>query len=98
MNLSELIWIKLLNTSMPKNLIIREIFGIILTGIYLVAIPPLIAKSKWGKKLIDNIGQIRYLVVIFLILGMTSLPIKMLLRWTISLKYLVALPEWELNL
>ena len=97
-NLSELIWIKWLNTSMPKNLIVREIFGIILTFLYLSAIPPLFAKSKWGQKLIDNIGMIRYYVVIFLVLGMTSLPIKMVLRWTISLKYLVALPEWELNL
>ena len=97
-NLSELIWIKFLGTSMPKNLIVREIFGIILTLIYLTAIPPLFAKSKWGKKLIENIGMIRYFVVIFLVLGMTSLPIKMVLRWTISLKYLVALPEWELNL
>ena len=97
-NLSELIWIKMLGTSMPKNLLVREIFGIILTLIYLTAIPPLFAKSKWGRKLIDNIGMIRYYVVIFLVLGMTSLPIKMVLRWTISLKYLVALPEWELNL
>ena len=82
---------------MPKNLIVREIFGIILTFLYLSALPPLL-KSKWGQKLIDNIGMIRYYVVIFLVLGMTSLPIKMVLRWTISLKYLVALPEWELNL
>jgi len=97
-NLSELIWIKWLNTTMPKNIVVREIFGIILSFAYLLVIPPLCAKSKWGKKLIDNIGQIRYYFVIFLALGMTSLPIKMVLRWAISLKYLVALPEWELNL
>jgi len=97
-NLSELIWIKFLNTSMPGNLIVREIFGIILTFVYLAAGPLLIAKSKYGKKIIENIGMIRYSILVFLVLGMTSLPIKMLLRWTISLKYLVALPEWELNL
>ena len=55
----------MLGTSMPKNLLVREIFGIILTLIYLTAIPPLFAKSKWGRKLIDNIGMIRYYVVIF---------------------------------
>ena len=40
--LSELIWIKLLNTSMPKNLLVREIFGIVLTFAYLLVIPPLV--------------------------------------------------------
>ena len=50
---------------MPKNLVVREIFGIILTFAYLLVIPPLFAKSKWGKKLIDNVGQIRYYIVIF---------------------------------
>jgi len=97
-NLSELIWIKWLNMNMPTNLVIREIFGIILTGLYLVVIPPMVQKSKWGKKIIENVGMIRYYIVIFLFLGMMSLPIKMVLRWTISLKYLIALPEWELNL
>jgi hypothetical protein len=58
----------------------------------------MVQKSKWGKKIIKNVGMIRYYIVIFLFLGMMSLPIKMVLRWTISLKYLIALPEWELNL
>jgi hypothetical protein len=25
---------------------------------------------------------------------MVSLPVKMVLRWTINLKYIVAIPEW----
>jgi hypothetical protein len=29
---------------------------------------------------------------------MASLPIKMVLRWTINLKYLVAIPEYFLNI
>jgi len=97
-NLSELIWIKLLNTSMPNNLVIREIFGIMISGLYIFVLPPLIAVSKWGKNIIENIGTIRYYLMILLFLGMTSLPIKMVLRWAIDLKYIVALPEWELNL
>lgn len=97
-NLSEYIWIKILNTPMPKSLIMREIFGIIITFAYLLVLPPLMAASNWGKKIIEKTGQIRFYIFVFLILGMTSLPIKMVLRWLIDLKYIIALPEWELNL
>ena len=33
-----------------------------------------------------------------LLLGMIALPIKMILRWTINLKYIIAIPEYLLNL
>ena len=97
-NLSEIVWIKMLNVAMPKNLVIREIFGIVLCGLYLGVIPPLTLKVKWGQELMAKLGSARYYLLIFLMLGMTSLPIKMVLRWILSLKYIVALPEWELNL
>jgi hypothetical protein len=97
-NLSEFIWLKMLNVPMPKNILVREIFGIVLSLGYMLAIPPLIAKSKWGKEFISKSGQIRYYILIILFLGMTSLPIKMVLRWLIDLKYVIALPELELNL
>ncbi len=97
-NLSEFMWIKWLNMPMPQNIVVREILGIILTVIYVCVLPVLSAKSKWGQKIIANTGQIRYYIFIFLLLGMTSLPIKMVLRWLFSLKYIIALPEWELNL
>lgn len=96
-NLSEIMWIKLFNTGLPKNIFIREIFGIILTGFYLVGIVPIITK-KWGHKYLKDMGTIRYYLLIFLILGTASLPIKMYLRWFINLKYIVAMPEFELNL
>ncbi|MDD0854528.1 hypothetical protein HBN50_15560 [Halobacteriovorax sp. GB3] len=97
-NLSEFLWVKWLNMPMPGNLIVREILGIALTAIYCVVLPPLSATTKWGKKLVQDMGKVRYYIFIILILGMTSLPIKMVLRWLFSLKYIVALPEWELNL
>lgn len=97
-NLSEFFWIKWLNRPMPGNMYVREFFGIILTFVYIGVAPIAIAKSKWGKKIIEGVGQIRYYILIFLILGMASLPIKMVLRWLFSLKYIVALPELELNL
>ncbi|MFG1500594.1 cytochrome C [Halobacteriovorax sp. XZX-3] len=97
-NLSEFVWLKWLNTPMPSNIVVREIVGIILTLVYCCVLPVAIAKSKYGKKIIENTGQIRYYIFIILVLGMTSLPIKMVLRWLFSLKYIIALPEWELNL
>ena len=83
---------------MPGNLIVREIFGIILTVLYMVALPFLSLKTKLGKELYEKSGMIRYYIFIFLFIIMMSLPIKMVLRWLINLKYIVALPEWELNL
>lgn len=98
-NLSEFIWVKGLGIGMPKNLIVREIFGIILTFVYAVGVPLYIAKkTAFGKKLVLDMGTIRYYIFIFLFVTMMSLPIKMILRWLFSLKYIVALPEWELNL
>ena len=97
-NLSEIIWIKMLNTAFPKNLVVREIFGIIMSVAYLVVIPPLFLKMNKGKQMLESLGMIRYYIFMFLLLSMVSLPIKMFLRWTMGLKYIVALPEWELNL
>ena len=98
-NLSEIIWIKMLGTGMPKNLIVREIFGIIVSVAYILMLPPLIVKcTQAGKKLYDDLGSIRYHILVLLFLIMMSLLIKMVLRWLFQLKYIVALPEWELNL
>ncbi len=97
-NLSEFLWLKWLNTSMPKNIFVREALGIVLTLAYLVVLPFLSLKTKFGKELFEKIGSIRYYIVIFLVISMGSLPIKMVLRWLFSLKYIVALPEIELNL
>ncbi len=98
-NLSEIIWIKTLGIGLPKNLVVREIFGIILSLAYIVIIPPWFAKAtRVGRNLFKDVGAIRYYIFMFLILMTMSLPIKMILRWLFSLKYIVALPEWELNL
>lgn len=97
-NLSEFLWLKWLNTSMPKNIIVREALGIFLTVAYLAVLPWLSLKTKFGKEMLEKVGTIRYYIVVFLMISMMSLPIKMVLRWLFSLKYIVALPELELNL
>jgi hypothetical protein len=43
-------------------------------------------------------GFIRYNVMMFLMLFMIALPIKMFLRWTLNLKYLVAINEFFFNI
>jgi len=36
--------------------------------------------------------------MINLLLFMASLPIKMVLRWTLNLKYIIAIPEYFFNI
>ena len=45
-----------------------------------------------------KLGPPRYYVSVFLFLMMMSLPIKMLLRWIINLKYIVGIPEFFFNI
>ena len=46
----------------------------------------------------EKLGPARYYVTVFLFLSMMSLPIKMVLRWTINLKYIVYIPEFFFNI
>ena len=42
-------------------------------------------------------GFIRFNIMANLLLFMAALPIKMVMRWVLNLKYIVAIPEWFLN-
>src|SRR6185295_1873236 len=75
-NLSEYIWVKGLGMGLPKNPLIREMFGFIVVLAYFLALPPLLAK-KWFKGFYARLGPARFYVMMFLLLAMTSLPIKM---------------------
>lgn len=96
-NLAEYFWIKGLSMGLPKNIFVREIAGIIFLGLYLVILP-IWATKKWGQEMLSRMGVVRYWLLVFLILGMMSLPLKMYLRWFFTLKYILAMPEFELNL
>jgi len=50
------------------------------------------------KKYYEKLGPWRYAIFVMLLLGMIALPIKMILRWTINLKYIVAMPEIFFNI
>ena len=43
-------------------------------------------------------GKPRFYIMVTILLLMASLPIKMILRWTINLKYIVAIPEYFFNI
>ena len=96
-NLSEYFWVSMLDTRMPDNALIREAPGILLVLAYFVVGPALLAKTVL-KRFFHELGFARYSVLVMLVLCMASLPIKMVLRWTINLKYLVAIPEWFFNI
>ncbi|MDP6490404.1 MAG: hypothetical protein QGG69_01375 [Kiritimatiellia bacterium] len=92
-NFSALVWVKLLNRPLPDNIIVREIFGIVLLGIHFLVVPPLLGVTVL-KKFYSRMGNVKYAVFMFLSMAALTLPIKMFLRWTINLKYLVAIPGW----
>lgn len=97
-NLSEIIWVKILHVGLPQSIIVREIFGFIAVGFYLGVLPFILAKTRWFKEYFDKMGPIRFHLMMQLFLVMMSLPIKMYLRWTFAFKYVVSIPEYLLNI
>ena len=96
-NLSEMFWIELLGKSKPTNPLYREIPGILLClGYFMVA--PYLMYRLFFKRYVAEAGMVRFMTLAVLMLFMASLPIKMVLRWTLNLKYLVAIPEYFFNI
>lgn len=79
------------------SILLRESPGIILILLYLFALPPLLAKTCMRGFFI-KMGFIRFFVLINLMQFMAALPLKMVLRWTINLKYIVYIPEYFFNI
>ena len=77
---------------------LRELPGILLIFGYLALLPPaLVVFSSFFRGLFARMGLIRYMTMVSLLLIMALVPIKMMLRWTINLKYFISLPEYMLN-
>lgn len=104
-NLSDFFWVRGLGTvwEHPANdvslfvILMRELPGFLLVIGYFLFLPPLLARTVLRTYFL-KMGFIRYIILVMLILTMLSLPIKMVLRWTISLKYLVAIPEYSFHI
>jgi hypothetical protein len=60
-------------------------------------LPPLLAMTVF-RKFFVKLGFIRFMVLSNLLLFMATLPIKMVLRWTVNMKYIINIPEYFLNL
>ncbi|MBI1908846.1 MAG: cytochrome C [Deltaproteobacteria bacterium] len=54
-------------------------------------------KAKTNK-VIGELGPVRYGIVAFLFLTMMALPIKMVLRWTLNIKYVCVIPWLGINI
>jgi hypothetical protein len=108
-NLSELLWVDTLKQPLPVaaadanvfskigTILLRESLGLVLVAAYLFILPPLMAMTIF-RTFFMRMGFIRFMVFANLVLFMACLPIKMVLRWALNLKYIVAIPEWFFNI
>ncbi|MEK6270358.1 MAG: hypothetical protein N2B57_06325 [Planctomycetales bacterium] len=108
-DLSQYFWISGMNMALPRAptgssvpvqlfyIFQREWLGIVLVLAYFVLLPPLMAITVF-RKFYRKMGFLRFMLMSNLLLFMLLLPIKMVLRWTVNLKYIVAIPEYFLNL
>jgi hypothetical protein len=107
-NLSDMFWLSWMQRSLPVAppnsewyvqlgyIVLREWLGIFLVLTYFGLMPFIMAVTVL-RRYYQRMGFIRYMVLANLLLFMAALPIKMVLRWTINLKYLIAIPEYFLN-
>jgi hypothetical protein len=107
-DLNQMFWVNWLDMPLPRAasgapwysqlgaILLREAPGLVVLGLYLVALPPLLAVTVF-RGMFAKMGFIRYMIMANLMLLMLSLPLKMVLRWTMNLKYIVSIPEISLN-
>jgi hypothetical protein len=91
----DLFWIGLLGRALPEHFLIRELPGILILAGYFLAGP--LVLLVFLKKIYRQIGFLRYSVLSMLLLSMMLMPIKMVLRWTLNLHYIVGITEWFFN-
>lgn len=76
---------------------VREWLGFLLVGGYLFVLPAVLRFTVF-RRMYEQMGAIRYSIMVFLLLLMALMPIKMVLRWLFNLKYFIYLPEFNANL
>jgi hypothetical protein len=96
-NLSEYFWVTWLGQALPKNILVREAPGILVTIFFLAGLPPILAFT-FCKGLYKHCGFIRYNLVMSHLLVMVGMVLKMVGRWVFNLKYVVFIPEYFFNI
>ena len=96
-NLAEYVYLEWLGRALPSNILLRELPGFLTVIAYFAVLPPLLANLVF-RKMYKDLGFIRYQTMVFFLLCMAALPLKMVLRWTVNLKYIVAIPEYFFNI
>ena len=93
----DLFWLNIMGRELPQHFLVRELPGIVLVAAYFI-LGPLILKVLFFRKLSREMGFMRFSVMVMLLLVMLTMPIKMVLRWTLNLHYIVGITEWFLNI
>jgi hypothetical protein len=77
--------------------LVREWLGFVLVFGYFIIVP-VVLRFVGFRRMYENMGAIRYVVMVSLLLFMALMPIKMVLRWIFNLKYFIYMPEFNSNL
>jgi hypothetical protein len=106
-DVSNIFWNKILHRARPTgdtnplpflaHWMVREWLGFAIVIAYLV-ITPVVLRFTVFKRMYENMGGIRYVIMVMLLLLMALMPIKMVLRWLFNLKYFIYLPEFNASL
>src|SRR5688572_19771165 len=107
MDVSQLWWNILLGQARPTpemnpvaflpHWLVREWLGFVLMGFYFLILPAILRATVF-RRMYENMGAIRYSIMVMLLLFMALMPVKMVLRWIFNLKYFIYLPEFNASL
>jgi hypothetical protein len=108
-DISHVFWLKMMGRGRPTAAefpslpgwvvaLYREWLGIVLTAAYLFILPVILRFTPFFRRMYEQMGAIRYVIMMMLLLLMALMPLKMVLRWTFNLKYFIYLPEFNANL
>ncbi len=74
----------------------RETPGLVVLGVYFAVLPIVLGRTLL-RSFRRTLGCGRYWIMALLLLMMIAVPLKMLLRWTCDLSYVVSMPEYFFN-
>jgi hypothetical protein len=106
-DVSHFFWLKIMGRARPTTdnnplpflpfWLVREWLGFALIGAYFILVPAILRATIF-RRMYEQMGGIRYAIMVMLLLLMMLMPIKMVLRWMFNLKYFIYLPEFNANL